>query len=176
MLPSVDTYTLQVMVLIRDNVLVDFLTRCFREKHSTIEYFAERPRNPDAVSLLKALTKRCHAAPENFRAKQILRDVCDEFLKINLARLTEAEEFATSCASDRSSSDWAKRKAWMYHPTFDDAVMGCIVLAASWFHDATMVQQAVRCVRNKLPSAAVHIIRDMMLASNLTDREMLLPM
>lgn len=172
----VDVDILQVMVLVREDMLVDFLTRCFREKHDTIEYFPERPRSPDAVSLLQALTKRCRAEPEDLGAKPILRDVCDRFLQINLAQLTEAEEFATRCVSDRSSSEWAEMKSEMYHPTFDDEVMGGVVLAASWLKNATMVQQAVRCVRAKLPSDAVHSIRDMMLASNPTDQEMLLPM
>ena len=170
------TFLLQVMVLIREDMLLDFLTRCFREKHHTIEYFAERPRSPDAVSLLQALTKQSKAEPENQAAKQRLGDVCDFFLQANLGKLIRAEKYATSLATNQSSSDWAERKSEMYHPTYDDAVLENIVLAASWLNDATMVQQAVRCVRNKLPSNAVYSIRDMMLASSSSDRETLLPM
>lgn len=159
-------------MLIKDNMLIDFLTRCFRERVKTISYGREEPRDPAALSLLQALTKQLRAHPERPDAEQRLREVCNYFVNDNLKALTRMEQMAKSMETPCQKED----KASMYMQVFNDTVMGNVVLASFWLNDVEMLQQAVRCVKRKLPANDIYQIRDMMLRASLTVRATLMQM
>lgn len=168
------TDMLQVLVLVRDDMLMDFLTRRFHEKTHTIAYRREDPRSPAAISLLTALTRQSQSQPEDAAAKKRLRDVCHYFLQANLEALASCEQMAKRLQIPGSS--WMEDKATMYLQAFDDTVMSIVVLAAFHLKDTAMVEQAVRCVRRRLPEVIVRKIREEMQAAEAASKETLLKM
>lgn len=143
------------LVLVRNDEVIDFLTRCFREEIQTIAY---RPCNAglesSAESLIEVFTQRVRKQPGNEQHKSQLEALCKYMLQANTAELP-------STPRPRRRREGADCWYYRYSQKFNDTVLGKIVHAAYLLDDTTILEQAVQCVKTRLTEDAVLQIKMM---------------